>query len=277
MARCEYCGLPAGVFKKQHVACAEDYETTWRNMVARALATARDGKPADDVVQQVSSIAGTRKSLQGRVAEAVTHGWSAAVEEALEDDLLTPEEETRLATFAEATRLSQDQLNALDAYARLVKASVLRELVEGNNPQRCRLNGPLPFNFLKTEVLIWAFPGTAYFEDRTRRHYEGGSHGVSLRIAKGVYYRVGAFRGYPVDTTETVHVDDGLLAVTDRHLYFSGVQKGFRVEFRKIVSFERYSDGIGIMRDAASAKPQRFLTGDGWFTCNLVANLLERV
>jgi len=34
-----------------------------------------------------------------------------------------------------------------------------------------------------------------------------------------------------------------------------------------------YSDGIGIHRDAASAKPQIFVTGDGWFTYNLVVNL----
>ena len=33
------------------------------------------------------------------------------------------------------------------------------------------------------------------------------------------------------------------------------------------------SDGLGIMRDDQTAKPQTFVTGDGWFVYNLAANL----
>lgn len=33
-----------------------------------------------------------------------------------------------------------------------------------------------------------------------------------------------------------------------------------------------FEDGVGIHRDAQTAKPQIFLTGDGWFTYNLLAN-----
>jgi len=43
--------------------------------------------------------------------------------------------------------------------------------------------------------------------------------------------------------------------------------------YAKIVSFEPFSDGLGLVRDAAIAKPQIFVTGDGWFTYNLVTNL----
>jgi hypothetical protein len=47
------------------------------------------------------------------------------------------------------------------------------------------------------------------------------------------------------------------------------------VAYDKIVSFTPYSDGIGIQRDAQTAKPQVFVTGDGWFTYNLIANLAK--
>ena len=33
------------------------------------------------------------------------------------------------------------------------------------------------------------------------------------------------------------------------------------------------TDGVGIRRDAATAKPQFFITGDGWFTYNLLVNV----
>jgi hypothetical protein len=39
------------------------------------------------------------------------------------------------------------------------------------------------------------------------------------------------------------------------------------------VSFERCNDGIGIMRDAQTAKPQMFPVNDGWFICGLLTNV----
>ena len=63
-----------------------------------------------------------------------------------------------------------------------------------------------------------------------------------------------------------------MLGLTTKHLYFAGARKKFRVRYAKIVSFEPYSDGLGIMRDAQTAKPQTFRTGDGWFAYNLAAN-----
>ena len=96
---------------------------------------------------------------------------------------------------------------------------------------------------------------------------------MSIRVMKGLYYRTGTFKGRPVEHTSKQHVDSGLLGITTKHIYFSGGRKSFRVPYRKIVSFKPYEDGLGIHRDAASAKPQIFVTGEGWFIYNLVVNL----
>ena len=48
-----------------------------------------------------------------------------------------------------------------------------------------------------------------------------------------------------------------------------------RVRYDWIVDFEPFSDGFGIMRDAQTAKPQSFRTGDGWFAYNLAVNLAQ--
>jgi hypothetical protein len=90
---------------------------------------------------------------------------------------------------------------------------------------------------------------------------------------KGLYYRTGAFEGHSVARTERTHVDTGLVGITNKHIYFSGELKSFRVPYAKIVSFEPFRDGIGIVRDAVTAKSQIFVTHDGWFTYNLVTNL----
>jgi hypothetical protein len=96
-------------------------------------------------------------------------------------------------------------------------------------------------------------------------------------VMKGLYYRTGAFEGHQIDRTERVHLDRGLVAVTTKNIYFSGSVKSFRVPFQKIVSFQSFSDGIGVVRDASNAKPQTFVTGDGWFTYNLVTNLSKLI
>jgi hypothetical protein len=48
---------------------------------------------------------------------------------------------------------------------------------------------------------------------------------VSFRIAKGVYYRAGGFRGQPVETTERLHIDTGVPVVTTKHLFFGGYKR----------------------------------------------------
>src|SRR5690606_38189287 len=140
-------------------------------------------------------------------------------------------------------------------------------------PSRLNIDGQLPFNLQKSEQLVWVFQGVDYYEQKTRTRYVGGSQGVSIRIAKGVYYRTGAFKGERVQTAETIHADTGLMGLTNKHIYFAGSAKRFRVAYNKIVTFEPFSDGIGIQKDTQSAKPQSFCTHDGWFTYNLVTNL----
>ena len=51
--------------------------------------------------------------------------------------------------------------------------------------------------------------------------------------------------------------------------------KKFRIRYDRIVDFEAFADGLGIMRDAQTAKPQQFRTGDGWFAYNLAVNLAQ--
>ena len=76
-----------------------------------------------------------------------------------------------------------------------------------------------------------------------------------------------------VEWDETGRVDTGLLGLTTKHLYFAGSKKRFRVRYDRIVTFEPYEDGVGIMREAQTAKPQTFVTGDGWFAFNMAMNL----
>ena len=48
-----------------------------------------------------------------------------------------------------------------------------------------------------------------------------------------------------------------------------GDRKKFRVRHARTVLLEPCEDGLGITRDAQTARPQAFRTSDGWFAYNL--------
>ena len=62
--------------------------------------------------------------------------------------------------------------------------------------------------------------------------------------------------GRPIEWEETIHAYTGLLGLITKHLYYAGSREKFRVRYDRIVSFDPYDDGFGIMRDAKTANPQ---------------------
>ena len=275
MGKCDLCGEEAGFLRKRHKECEARLLTGKGEMVALVADSVLVPLDLPTLQAELAGIAQRSFLSEAEQKPLIIEGWQKAVDEALEDDILTDEEEQSLMAFAESFSLEQKDLDQAGAYSRVAKAAVIRDILEGTLPQRMSVVGDLPFNFQKGESIVWLFTEATYHEERMRTHYEGGHQGVSIRVAKGLYYRTGGFRGHPVKTAEMANMGTGLLGVTDRHIYFAGPTKAFRVKYDKIVSFTPYSDGIGIQRDAQTAKPQVFVTGDGWFTYNLISNLAK--
>lgn len=237
-----------------------------------ARQAALSGKDADTHLGTIGSAIQDSGLSAAEQRRLLIRAWEAAIHGAIEDGLLTLEEESSLVRYMEHFDLGQHDLNGNGAYSIMVEAIVLREVSEGIIPQRCNVVG-LPINLQKSEQLVWAFNDVDYYELKTKRERRGTSHGVSIRVARGLYYSPRQFRSQSYEWDETVHAGTGVLAITNKHIYFHGGNKSFRIPYNKIVSFDQYSDGFGLMRDAQTAKPQSFRIGDGWFVYNLVTNL----
>ena len=117
---------------------------------------------------------------------------------------------------------------------------------------------PLPFKFLKSEYLLYVFPNVGYAEQRVKREIVGRSAGTSVRIARGVSVRVGQSRGTPVERDEIVDRGVGLMAVTSKHIYFSG-ERTFRIRFDRIVSVQGMRDAVEVTRDRVSGLSEYFM------------------
>lgn len=275
MGQCIYCGKPAGFLKKTHKECKQRQEQGKSEIIFLVSEVGLEGGDLRRLKSSIDQVASSSHIDTSMKKSLVVSGWERAVEAAFDDGVLTEDEESALSELKQYFSLSQQDLDRNGSFTKLVKGAVLRDILDGNLPERVRIDGSLPFNLQKTEKVVWVFQNVDYYEEKTRSRYVGGSQGVSIRIAKGLYYRAGAFKGERVQTSETIHADTGLLGVTNKHIYFAGPSKRFRINYNKIVAFEPFSDGIGVQRDVQTAKPQSFSTGDGWFTYNLITNLAQ--
>jgi len=275
MAKCIYCGEDVGLLRKFHKECKSKNDTgksQIADIAQKAASFASNLEEFDTKLKEIAKASFIDSETQKNL---LIEAFEKGVEQALNDDLLSNEEEKAIDAYKDHFKLKQTDLDNNGAYTKLVQSSVLRDLMEGKIETRINVQGQLPFNLQKSEKLVWVFQDVEYYEERKRTTYSGGYSGVSVRVAKGLYYRTGGFRGNPIVTSQTVHVDTGILGVTDKHIYFTGAAKSFRVPYQKIVSFAPYEDGFGLQRDATTAKPQTFLLGDGWFVFNLVTNLAK--
>lgn len=139
--------------------------------------------------------------------------------------------------------LDSSALDEADIRDKLVQALELKDLSEGRPSTRMQLTTPLPIALKRGETVQWLFNGVTRREPRTSYHYEGGSHGVSIRLMKGASYRVGSHRGQRVATTELVTVGSGALAVTNSAVYFMGGASGVKTPLSSVVSVDGFLTG----------------------------------
>jgi hypothetical protein len=273
MSKCKYCGQEAGFLHASHSECSNKHEQAIISIKDRSKDAIENSK-LDGLESMLAGIAREGWVTPDERREALISAWESALDDFLEDGVLSTGEESHLATFAGNLGLVQADLDRHGKYMLAGKAAALREVVEGRIPKTVRVEGA-PFNLKRTEQLIWLFNNVPYFEQRTTHTRRGKSSGFSVRIVPGLYYRPSSFSSQSIEHTQMVHADTGVLGVTNESLYFVGPRKSMRIPYQKVVNFTPFKDGIGLTRDAASAKPQNFQTGDGWFTYNLITNLAQ--
>jgi hypothetical protein len=80
---------------------------------------------------------------------------------------------------------------------RLAQANILQHIDNGVLPGNVRLTGPVPLNLETGEHIVYIFNRVSRYSMHSHSHYVGGYSGVSFRVARGVYYRVGGSAGIP--------------------------------------------------------------------------------
>lgn len=224
--------------------------------------------PTAEIFRAIVDRLGTEARLdKPSLRSKVLDGLSVALDAALNDHDLTQDEVDRFQKITDAFDLQAIDLDQAGVTTRLVKALVLKDLTEGTVPSRVKVN-QINIALKRGESVLWIFNGVRRQEPRTSTHYEGGSHGVSFRIMKGVSYRVGASKGRRVQNTEIVDAGRGDLVITSEALYFTASGNTKKIGLGSIVTVENYDDGIIVT--PSRGKMQIFLLDEPVFAANLL-------
>ena len=98
------------------------------------------------------------------------------------------------------------------------------------------------------EELVYKLPEVGLTQFRSSgSSYSGGRQGVSLRVAKGIYYNVGASRGSLQKNPETQQiVDKGSAIYTNQRIVFVGENLNQEWEFSKLLDVHVEPNGTSV-------------------------------
>lgn len=273
MGVCKYCHKDAGWFNSKHSVC-EEKNNHGKKEIKAIIRNSFDSK--EDFFlhkRQIDNIIDTSFIAQDTLVIIYRELLDEAVTRFLNDGIIDKQEEACIARFIQFTGIPQSTLNTTHALDKVVQSRIIQDVLKGNPiKQIITVAGNFPFILAKNETLIWLYRNIILHEQKTKRDYVGRSRGLNIRVAKGVYYRIGGFKGSPIEKNYMQKIGIGNVCLTDKNLYFSSMEKSLKVPYEKIISIESYSNGIGIQKDGANSKPI-FLEGiSSWFAYNVIAN-----
>lgn len=119
----------------------------------------------------------------------------------------------------------------------------------GNGQVNINCSTPSPIIPKKNEVTNLVMLNISFLEARSVRQTIGGYGGPSIRVAKGVSFRLGGVSARSVSHEELKKIDQGTLVLTNKRLIFLGSKRTINIDLRKIMAIEPYRDGIGSQRE----------------------------
>lgn len=249
---------------------AEARERQARREEAEALLLLHDSRSdfaPDKALEGVVALLGEEEG-KALFSQFIGKRIEATIRQALEDKVLDPAEEARIAAVLARygnPKIDKASRAVLDRARRLYKA-MTAPLTPVSTPLLLR----------KGEYCVFGVEAEALEErSRTVRVNYGGPT-VRVRIVKGVYYSMGSM-AVERKTEAFMHsFGDGVLAATNKRLLWMSPSKTISIPLPKIVMFKPYSDGVKIHKD--TGKPILFSwAGDNGIGAVTIGRVIEEL
>lgn len=106
-----------------------------------------------------------------------------------------------------------------------------------------------PIILKKKEIAYLVLGNIALHEPRAVRQTYGGYAGPTIRVAKGVSFRVGSVAARSESHDELRNIDQGSLVLTNKRMIFTGSKRTVNIDLKKIIAIEAYKDGVASQRE----------------------------
>jgi len=201
----------------------------------------------------IAALGATRTDLQlseNDVARYRVKAYERAFAAVYGDQLITDEEDEHLIAIQRYLNVQDGEIAS--AKRVLEHARLLRDIQRGELPT---ISVP-GLVLQKAETSYWSEPASILEERVVKREYVGGSRGMSFRIAKGVHYHVGSFRGHIESRKAVVPVSRGSLVITSKRLLFLGDSKSFSSRLDKLLETHLFRESLRV--EDGSGRPHVF-------------------
>ncbi len=209
----------------------------FKNML---LAAVSDGKLTDSELNAINQLAQQYNIEEEDFRKINVDVYKAAFKAIVSDGIITEEEERNIQEIQAVLLVDYNQIpNEIQT---IEYHRQLRHIQQGHLPILS-----VPGLILKSGEVAHFVIEVALLEERVvNRGYQGGSSGVTVRVAKGVSFRVGQQKGRMVSETGIVEVDRGSFIVTNQRLMYVGGKKSFNYPFNQLMGYKVFTDGIDI-------------------------------
>lgn len=215
-----------------------EYQATLQKFIA-------DGKLDENEKKQLEALAAEHGFSQDELRDAHKKAASLMFKNVGSDSRITDEEKKELEALMSYFELSQEDFEFDQATFNKFYTLALIEKGVMPTPQHSGFN----IIMKEGEVLHWGCPATLKKQKRVTTRVNYGGLTGSIRIMKGVRYRVGSIGIAPQTSEVMVDEDTGNFWLTNQRLGFLGSRKNFTMPYNKILSLELYKDGISIHKE----------------------------
>jgi len=269
MPNCSYCGKPAGLFHRSHDECRAQFERAMGTVPLFFAKLLESDLPADRFQQLLAEVAARFHIAPKKLRSLSIEGIEAMMQASLAQGLMTPDDEDRILDIAEALGLSLSDVPVLED--RLVKIRALRDLDDGQTPDRIEVVGPMPIDLDPGEAIIWII-------NRVRSYRPPGEptpRRAPFPTQRDMpdYFSPASLGKQAAPVSGLIERPESDLMITDRHLFIVSSERHAKIPLSKVEAFHTYSNGFQIIRAGKNAHPLTFIVDDPWFAANLIVKL----
>lgn len=273
MARCSYCGQPAGFLRRQHPECSQRHQRAISlipGFFAKVTNSPVSVERFGDLLRRVAEASYLRPD---ELKSLCIIGLKDSMDSVLRERPPTIAEVQRIAELAGTLEADFSAGFGLDE--KLAKMSIVSELYDGRIPDIISVVGPMPIEFGRGEAILWIFNHVTAYRMSIDNEAEGGS----IDMAGPIDARYFDLKTLGENHSPAERPSDELkgdLVLTNRTIRFLlNENSQIRIPIARITSLQAHAEGIQVARKPA--RPWTFLLDDPWFAANAIARLIQLV